>query len=384
MNILLVHPHDIYAKIEPWTTRIVNIAKELVRRGHHVKLVYFPIKDEQMEYYNLDPIETVPFDRRRGIFVLLKNTLRLYKLSGWADIIHFQKCFHWASIPVILAGYLKGKPIHYDWDDWEEKIYFYDPPSRKVGRYLSFLERAIPRLVETVSVSSEHLKKLCEGLGVSPRRIFWTPVGADLERFSPQISSKKIREEHGVENELVIYLGQLHAGQYAHLFLQAAALVKKNFPSVHFMIVGGGYKMKELQNLNEKLKSHVIFTGPVPHELIPLYIAASDVAVAPFEMNDITICKSPLKITEYMASGKPVVASDVGEVRRMVGNGGILVKPGDANELAKGITELLREEELRKELGMKARKRAEELFNWVKTTDNLLSAYHLAIFGKHR
>lgn len=382
MNILLVHPHDIYSRTEPWTTRIINIAKELVKRGNQVKLVYFPIKGEQMEYYPLEPVETIPFDRRRGLHILIKNTFRLYKLTGWADIIHFQKCFHWCSLPVIVAGYLRGRPIHYDWDDWEEKIYFYDPPSRKIGKYLSFLERTILRLVETVSVSSEHIRRLCEGLGVKAGRIFWAPVGADLEIFSPHLSGEKVREQYRIRSKLVIYIGQLHAGQYAYLFVQAAALVKKKFPSVHFMIVGGGYKMKELQNLTEELKAHIIFTGPVPHELIPSFIAASDIAVAPFENDDISLCKSPLKIAEYMASGKPIVASDAGEVRRMVDDTAILVKPGDANELAEGIMRLLKDKKLREELSIKARKRAEEIFNWSKTTDNLLRAYHLAIFGK--
>jgi glycosyltransferase involved in cell wall biosynthesis len=113
----------------------------------------------------------------------------------------------------------------------------------------------------------------------------------------------------------------------------------------------------------------------VPHADIPRYIAAADICVAPFDNNEITRCKSPLKIVEYMASGKPVVASDVGEVRNMLDGAGLLVEPGRPEAIAKGILELAGDEKLRKTLAAAARQRAETKYNWTCSAGNLEKAY---------
>jgi glycosyltransferase involved in cell wall biosynthesis len=147
------------------------------------------------------------------------------------------------------------------------------------------------------------------------------------------------------------------------------------------MIVGGGRDFSRLKQFTKEygLTDKVIFTGFKREDEVPKYIASADVAVACFEANNITKCKSPLKIVEYLASGKPIVGSDVGDVGRMLGGAGILTKPGDTNSLADGILKLLNNKKLRNELGKKARKRAEEEYNWGVTAENLLEAYYFAL-----
>jgi glycosyltransferase involved in cell wall biosynthesis len=147
------------------------------------------------------------------------------------------------------------------------------------------------------------------------------------------------------------------------------------------MIVGGGYRTEELKKLTYKynLDGKVIFTGAVPHDLIPQYIAAADICVACFEENEVTLCKSPLKIVEYLASGKAIVASNVGEVSNMIKDAGILCPPGDVQSLVAGIIKLLQDNNLRRNLERLARQRAENKYNWTVTVDNLLNAYEEAI-----
>jgi len=382
MRVLLIHPHDIFSRSEPWTSRIVNIGKELKKKGHEVRLIYFPLSGEEMEWYEI-PFPAIPLSRKRGWWILALNTLRLLRWVGWAEVVHFQKCFHHSALPAVISAWLLGKPLHYDWDDWEYQIYHYrKPPSRLVGKYLWIVERLLPILVETVSVSSSALRQLAMDWGVKEDRIYSAPVGADIETFKPDDSGRWVRERYGISKELVLYMGQLHGGQYAELFIESAALLKSRYPEVNFMIVGGGYRLRELREYSEKLKAHVIFTGSVPHEEIPRYINACDIAVACFEENPITRCKSPLKIAEYMACGKPVVASDVGEVRGMLGEAGLLVPPGDSQALAEGIEKLLLNPSLRRELGRKGRERAEKIYNWANITENLLRAYRKALYGK--
>jgi glycosyltransferase involved in cell wall biosynthesis len=213
-------------------------------------------------------------------------------------------------------------------------------------------------------------------------RIFRIPVGADLEKFNPYISGQEIRRRYNLNNEyLILYLGQLHGGQYVKDFIEAANLVLQHQNDTKIMIVGGGYMLEEIKRLalNLNMEDRIIFTGSVSHDLVPQYIAAADICVAVFQDNDITRCKSPLKIAEYLASGKAIVASDVGEVRHMVLDVGMLVKPGDIRDTAEKIIRLLKNEKLRLELGISARKRAEEKYNWKLSTENLLNAYKKAI-----
>ncbi len=382
MNILMIHPHDLFSKEEPWTVRILNIASQFRSKQHNIKLIYFPLDYKAQASFFSDGIEFIPLSRRVGIRPYLHNIQFLRQLGKWADIIHFQKCFYHAALPALISGFLGKKPVHYDWDDWEIKIFHYSARQpRLVGIFLAAMERFIPNLCDTVSVSSQRLKTECIRYDINEERLFMAPVGADLDLFHPEVSGVRIRERYNLEGPIVVYLGQLHGGQYVEQFIKAAKMVLNKIPDITFMIVGDGYRLAELKKLAEDLDltQDIIFTGSVAHREIPIYLAASDIAVACFEENDITQCKSPLKIAEYLASGKPIVASDVGEVKRMLGGAGILTIPGNSEDLALGIIKLLEDEPLRKRLSQKARKRAEEIYNWNNTSQNILEAYHFAI-----
>jgi glycosyltransferase involved in cell wall biosynthesis len=386
MNILMVHPHDLYSNLEPWTNRIKYIAKEFVNRGHRVKLVYFPLwnrpwQDGEPECG--EDYEEIAFERKKT--AIFQNIRRMTKLAAWCDIVHFQKCFSHACLPSLFAAWLNRKPVHYDWDDWEMQIYNYDSPSRVVGLYLDIMERVLPVMADTVSGASRRLRKLCLEGGVDSERIFDSHVGADLEQFNPAVDGSTIRKRYNIKSPLVLYLGQLHGAQYAEMFIKSARLILDKGVNADFMIVGDGSRFFEFKNLIEELRlgDKIILTGAISHRDIPQYIAACDVAVACFEDNDITRCKSPLKIAEYLASGKAVVASEVGDVPQMIAGCGLLVAPGDIDYFSEAIIRLLRDSKLRQELGQKARERAEEKYNWAVTADNLLSAYRLAL-GRYK
>ncbi len=378
----MIHPHDVFSRQEPWTTRIRNIALEFTKKSHQVRIIYFPLEyqSHRARFYS-EGIEFIPLSRRAGFFPFFHNIRSFLQEGSWAEVIHFQKCFYHAALPAIIAAYMLGKPLHYDWDDWEIKIFHYSARQPVlISVFLSVLERCIPLLCDSVSVASMRLREECVHLGVNPRRIVMAPVGADLELFHPAVSGIRIREEYGLSGPMVSYLGQLHGGQYAEQFIRAAKIVLNHLPRVTFMVIGGGYRLEELKKLARDLNvsGQLIFTGAVAHRKAPLYLAAADVAVACFEDNDITRCKSPLKIAEYLASGKPIVASDVGEVKRMLGGAGVIAPAGDPEALAQGIIKILNDEPLRKRLALKARQRAENIYNWKNTAENLLAAYCLS------
>ena len=381
MRIFMVHPHDIYSSDEPWTRRIKALAKQLINSGNEVKLAYFPLSGERERTGCLDTYETVALSRWITPASFIKNIFCLRKIVSWADVVHLQKCQHYCSVPVILAAYIMDKPLHYDWDDWEEMIWYESCGtglhSRFVGLSFRMLERLIPFLSDTVSVSSRCLRDLALRYGVKEKDIYFAPVGADLEEFKPDIDASAVRRKYNINKPLVLYVGQLHGAQYIELFLKAAKIVLSKNSEITFMIVGKGFREKELKDLSCKLgiASRVIFTGAVSHYEIPLYISAADICVAAFKDTKVTRCKSPLKIVEYMACGKAIVASNVGEVRRMLGGVGMLVEPDSAFSLADGILMVINNNDLRENLGRFARIRAEEKYNWSDTANNLLMAY---------
>ncbi len=389
MNILMVHPHDIYSRGEPWTVRILYIAKEFVKKGHRVKLVYFPLLwQAHKQQESLEGVITIPLPRMHGPHIFLSNIRTLSKLARWSDIVHFQKCFYHAAIPAIVAACLYRKPLHYDWDDWEVKIYevsTQESPLRNLVKYfLNILERTIPKVADSVSVASSRLRLECEKLGVGRDIIFDAHVGADITKFHPQVSGESVRKEYGLKKPLVLYLGQLHGGQYAELFVKTAARITSEYQKdFSFMIVGDGYLAEELKKTAQRLNLNgkLIFAGAVPHEVVPQYISCADVCVACFEENEVTKCKSPLKIVEYMASGKAIVASNVGEVPGMIGEAGILTPAGDIDALARGIIELIENSRLRRNVEALARRRAEKEYNWTVTAENLLHAYKKSLYS---
>lgn len=386
MNILMVHPHDIYSPSEPWTVRIVYIAREFAKKGHNVKLIYFPLEWDKQKTLELDRgIIVIPFSRKLGLHILISNILRLYRIAKWADVIHFQKCFYHAAIPAIVAALFRKKPVHYDWDDWEVKIYEASTqPSllrNFILNFLDILETAIPKIVDTVSVASTRLKIECRKLGVAENRIFDAHVGADILKFHPAVSGEAIRRRYGLAKPLVLYLGQLHGGQYVELFIEAASRIINDYQKdFSFMIVGDGYRAEELKKLAQglNLDGRMVFVGAISHDRVPQYIAAADVCVACFQKNDVTSSKSPLKIVEYMASGKAIVASNVGEAPNMLAGAGILTFPGDERSLAEGIVNIMENYGLRKTMEKLARQRAEEEYNWTVTATNLVQAYKVA------
>ncbi|MBN2367819.1 glycosyltransferase family 4 protein [Candidatus Woesearchaeota archaeon] len=369
MKIVMLHPHDIYSAKEPWTIRIVEIARQFVSMGHSVKLIYFPLPKKErglLKSSKIKDFETIPFSRRS--YHLIKNIFRFRKYAKWADLIYFQKCFPNAAMPALFGAYFFNKLVHYDWDDWEYQIYNVSSPSKLFGWYLNTIERMMPSLVDSVSVASFHLRKLALKLGA--RRVAMAHVGVNLERFSPSVDGSSIRKKYGLKKNVVLYLGQLNGAQYAELVIKAFPKILDKMKDTSLLIVGGGSELNRLKKLASGLEN-VVFTGFLPDEDIPRCISCADVAVASFEKNKVTQCKSPLKIVEYLGSGKAIVASDVGEVKRMVGDAGIIVPPGNADAISEAVVKILSDSELRKKFEKDARRQAEEKFNWGVTAQNI-------------
>ena len=380
LKIVMVHPHDIYSAKEPWTIRIVEIARKFKEFGHDVKLIYFPLPPNErgkLKSSKITEFETIPFSRRA--YHLFSNIGRFRQYAKWADVIHVQKCFSNAVIPALFGSFVDIKPVHYDWDDWEYEIYNFSPPSKLFGMYLDAMERSMPELSDSMSVASFKLKELAMGLGFNEKKIAMAHVGVNLKRFNPKHDSTQIKRKYDLKKKVVLYLGQLNGAQYAELVIKSYKQILKKKKDTSLLIVGGGSYLEELKRKTRELglDKDVVFTGFVHDDEVPLCINAADVAVASFEKNKITECKSPLKIVEYLGSGKAIVASNVGEVKRMVGKAGIVVEPGSVIQITNAVLKILEDSKLQKKFEKEARIHAEKNFNWDITAKNILDVYNL-------
>ena len=372
LKIMMVHPHDVYSPMEPWTVRIMKLADELANKGHDVTVAYFPMMPSPRSTFRNIPI--IPLNRRISLVSMAGNYAALLRLARCADIVHLQKCHFYAAIPVIAAAFMANTHLHYDWDDWEEKIFFSSvgrttPSTFLTGCSFWLLERCLPLLADSISVASTALKDLAIRRGANKRALGLVPVGADLQQFQPGRDGAAVRGKYGLGTKVVVlYHGQLHSCQYVKLFLQAARTISErdDRDRFSFMVVGSGSELGALKDFVRELgiEDMVIFTGFVSHTEVPDHIAAADICVASFEDNEVTRCKSPLKIVEYLAAGKPVVASGVGEAKNMLNGSGLIVQPGRSEDIASAIIKLAEDAAMRMTLSVAARKMAEEKYNW--------------------
>ena len=140
-------------------------------------------------------------------------------------------------------------------------------------------------------------------------------------------------------------------------------------------MIGDGPLKSSLQDRIRQagLEKAVTFTGVVTHEDIPQYLATMDVAVAPYPAIG-NFYYSPLKLFEYMAAGRAVVASRIGQVAQVITDGvnGLLYEPGHRAGLVNRLRELRESSALRLELGKNAR-RASRDFTWERNAERVVA-----------
>ena len=192
------------------------------------------------------------------------------------------------------------------------------------------------------------------------------PNGVDLTQFKSMPPDSKLREELDIEEGSVLVgtLGQLIPGKGQDVLIRAAKRVAEQAAEVKYVIVGN--RNKAYKNTLEELSAGLGIQNKVRfigyREDIPQIMNCLDIVVLPSTSHLEGLSRV---IIEAMACGKPVIATDAGGNPEAVedGKSGILVPPGDPDELARAILELARDADKRKRMGEAGRKRAEQLFS---------------------
>lgn len=209
------------------------------------------------------------------------------------------------------------------------------------------------------------------------------PFGANTAMFKPlnKIECRQILN-YPEEGRIICFVGSFLPWQGIEYIIEAMPIIIREFPNALLTLIGDQEpKMPASRELKQKimnmartltLSNNIIFVGRVPYQEVPVYINASDVCIVTQSKSRSGF--SPLKLFEYMACGKPVVASNIEGIREIMeeSGAGILVPPEDAEKLAEAIIELLKDEDMIGQMGENGMRCVTEKYSWESTARKAL------------
>lgn len=236
----------------------------------------------------------------------------------------------------------------------------------------------LPFVSKIIAQAVSHKNYLINSEGMNGDRITVVYNGVELEKFQGLTEKSEIRAKLGInkDDHIVGIVARLAPEKGHDIFLNSARNVLGKFPQTSFVIIGDGEERKKLEKMARDfaIESRVLFLGDrknVP-EILPIF----DIAVLSSYPFVETFSNA---ILEYMAAGKPVIATNVGSNSELVTHGetGFLIPYGDHEALAGALLKLLNNETLARKMGEAGRKRIEVKF----TLKKMLADYE-EIFTK--
>ncbi|HET6595097.1 MAG TPA: glycosyltransferase family 4 protein [Anaerolineales bacterium] len=238
-------------------------------------------------------------------------------------------------------------------------------------------EVATLHLSDAILCPSKVTREYIASLGLDRKRVTVIPNGVSPSDFSP---SPLPRREGRVP--ILLYIGTLADWQGLDIVIQALPKILEQKP-VQLRVVGRGRSRqrkllaKQIRKLG--VEEHVIVQPAIPHHEVSAVIAESDICLAPLGLNDRNVTQGacPIKVLEYMASSRPLIASNMPIVRELVREDvdGLLFSPNDPGDLARQVLTLLNDYELSKRLADSATERALTKFTWHEAQKKLLKVY---------
>ena len=364
-------------------SHIKGVVEGLQTLGAHVEI----ISNDQIAGLNFPRFTVIPpqagggsralFDIHNNL-VFTRGALPLIERADPDFIYQRYARFSWAG--VVAAMRIK-RPLFLEYNGsevWVGKHW------DRVGS-LDLLER-YERLnldaAARIFVVSEVERRNLEMRGVHAEKIVVNPNGVDVEQFRPGVGGAETRRELGIKEDEVVagFVGTFGPWHGVERLAEAIKVMPANLP-VRFLLVGRGSLHGEVEKqLEIETKAgRVIFTGAVAHDRVPKLLDACDILVAPHVplADGSEFFGSPTKIFEYMAMGKGIVASRLGQIGEVLVDEetALLVEPGNVDELGKAIVRLIESETLRKCLGARAREVAEREHTWIHNAQRVLEAY---------
>jgi len=233
-----------------------------------------------------------------------------------------------------------------------------------------------------VSVTDRLKDELVRLYSVPAEKIIVINNGANTDIFKP-MDQEQARDRLKLDKskKYICFVGHLAAWQGVEFLIYAAPYILEKCPDVRFLVVGDGVMKNKLLEIASEIgvTDNFTFTGRIPYEIVPVYINAADVCVAPFiKDRNSKIGLSALKTYEYLACGKPIVASDIPGVKDLIdlSGGGISVPSEKPEELANAVVKLISDQEMRNIMGEHGRNYVYENHSWDGVARKIIDICH--------
>lgn len=394
MRILAIAPTGFFADYG-CHVRIRGQLQALASRGHIVRLVTYPSGRDVDGLPTVRPLRSllrgheIPVGSSRRKLLLdtalapaaLAAALRF--AGGHPHVIHAY--LHEGALIGAFLRDLLAAPLVFDFQGSltaEMLDHRFIRPNSPLLPWLRRLEQWIDQRPQAILASSAHAARLLvERFGVASQRVLTLPDSVDPVAFRPrsQFDPQQIdalRQQLGLPagRPLVVYLGLLAPYQGTELLLSALRQMadRRQQAAPHCLIMGFPDVARYTRLAEEMgLAGRVTFTGAVPYEQAPLYLALGDVAVAP----KLSATEGSGKLLTYMAAGLPVVAFDTPVHREYLGDLGFYAAPGDAAALATALGRALDAPVEAAESGLRLRHKVETGYTWQHAAQHIEEVY---------
>ena len=305
-------------------------------------------------------------------------------LSG-ADVLYER--FYLLNYGGLFAARRLGVPwiIEVNGDLIEEFVEQRLPASRSQWAAIRAVTRmTLARADHVVAVSETLRRRLIERWHVDPAKVTAVPNGTDVDQFHDAEDGQAVRRRHQLGGgPLIIFVGNFFPWHGIGVLLDAIAQVaSRRDTDATLVLVGDGPLHADMAAKTAALGlgARVRFTGNLPHAEAAALLRAADIAVLCNSMSPTAMVGSPLKLFEYMAAGKAIVASALPHIRGVLTDRqhGLLVPPDDPAALAVALDTLLHDPELRATLGRAAREEAVAKHSWDRVSADLSGIFDRA------
>ena len=361
---------------------IMKLCEEFARAGHAVTLLTSAHKatagkggEDPFSYYGIEKNFTL---RRVHSTDLLGRSTNVGRFSYWIDQLSFVLmawiCFSralWRADVIYVRSYQLAACL----------------PARKTALELhsmpegaragGLFAHAARRARWCIAISSGLAEAVRRMLGDGARGIVVAPDAVDVAKFSALPSRDDVRRTLGLpaDKKIALYTGHFYGWKGADVLAAAAAHLPED---VLCVLVGGVDEDYERMVREYGSRENIRIVLFQPPQMMPQYLAAADVVVLPNRSGEriSSTYTSPLKLFEYMASGRPIVASDLPSIREVLDERtAVLVHPDDPSALAAGIREVLADPMRAAALAEAASEKVRH-YTWKKRAEGILAVLH--------
>lgn len=293
-------------------------------------------------------IETEIIRRERPDVVLTRHSLHQF-----SSLLAARRC----KVPIVVEV---NAPLAFEYRRYRRQY-------RMVPRLAEWSEARTLALADAVFVVSTALKGYLANHGVPTDNITVIPNGADPVRFRPQSADAAMRARYGPSRVIVGFVGSFASFHGVEMLRHAITRALPARADVVFLMVGSGRHAQELDTYCRAngFADRAVFTGFVPPAQVPALMAGMDILLAPYPPEDFFYF-SPIKLFEYMASGRAILAARVGQIAEVLqdGTSGLLYDPANPDAFTAGLLRLVDDSTLRAHLGANARRTVERDYTW--------------------